>query len=158
MSKLILLPAKTTHKYSAIIRAAVLGAACLILANCGGLGYTPPPGAKLGDGFLALTLITNDKGRMPQGADVVIAIENQNAADPEKRVIIGDVIKLTQADNAVKVNFPIDRHKLAECGKSITCQINVRIMKNGSARYRSGDLQGYKAGQSSASISLSKAS
>lgn len=130
--------------------------ASFILANCTGLGYTPPPTAKLGDAFLALTVSTNDRGRMPQGADIVISIENEKAADPEKKVIIGDVIKLTQSDTAVKVNFPIDRSKLANCGKTIDCRIHVKIMKNGSARYKNNELIAYKAGQTKATITVNK--
>ena len=135
----------------------VAAALSTVLIGCGGLGYTPPPGAKLGDGFLALTISTADKGRMPQGADVVISIENVKSADPKQAVIIGDVIKLSMSDNAVKVNFPIDRHKLAECGNSTTCHIKVKIMKSGSARYVSNEPTTYKAGQSNAAISVTKA-
>ncbi len=53
-----------------------------LIAGCGGLGYTPPPGAKLGDAFLSLKITTDNRGRMPQGADVVISIENASAENP----------------------------------------------------------------------------
>jgi hypothetical protein len=141
-------------RYSAIL---TLLACPTLLSACGGLGYTPPPGAKLGDGFLSLTISTNDRGRMPQGADVVISIEDATSIDPKKSVLIGDVIKLSMADPDVKVNFPIDRHILADCGKSKNCLVKVQIVKDGSVRYKSMSGHPYKAGQSKAKITVSRA-
>lgn len=131
--------------------------ATLALSGCGGLGYTPPPGAKLGDGFLALTVSTSDRSRMPQGADLVISIEDASAVAAEKAVLIGDVVKLSMADPDVKVNFPIDRHILAECGKSKNCLIRVKVVKNGSLRYKSIAARPYKNGETKAKIMVSKA-
>lgn len=130
----------------------------LMLAACGGLGYTPPPGAKLGDAFLSLTISTSDRGRMPQGADVVISIEDASATDPSKAILIGDVVKLSMADPDVKVNFPVDRHLLAECGKSKNCLLNVKVVKDGSLRYQSTKARPYNAGETKAQITVSKAS
>lgn len=130
----------------------------LTLAACGGLGYTPPPGAKLGDAFLSLTISTSDRGRMPQGAEVVISIEDASATDPKKAVLIGDVIKLSMADPDVKVNFPVDRHLLAECGNSKNCLLHVKVVKSGSLRYQSTRAHPYKAGETKARITVSKAS
>ena len=142
----------------------ILGAA---LSGCGGLGYVPPPGAKLGDAFLSLTISTKDRFRMPQGADIVITIEDPMATTPvdsakkdpkfEPGVIIGDVVKLSQPDSDVKVNFPIDRNRLAECGKSKTCYLRVKVVKNGTVRYKSTTPGIYNAGQTKASITISKA-
>ncbi len=128
------------------------------LSGCSGLGYTPPPGAKLGDAFLSLTISTNDSSRMPQGADVVISIENPAAVDEKNKVIIGDVVKLSQPDTAVKINFPIDRHLLSECGKSKPCQIKVQIAKSGAIRYISNKPEPFKAGQKRAEILVAKPS
>ena len=128
----------------------------MLLAGCAGLGYTPPPGAKLGDGFLSLTVATIDKSRMPQGADIVISIEDAAAVDEKQRVIIGDVIKLSMADTAVKVNFPIDQHKLNQCGTSKPCQIHVKVAKGGSIRYQATKPLPYKAGQKKAEITVSR--
>lgn len=127
-----------------------------LLAGCGGLGYTPPPGAKLGDGFLSLTISTSDRIRMPQGADIVISIENAAAIEEEKKIIIGDVIKLSQSDADVKINFPIDRHRLSQCGKSKPCRIHVKIAKGGSIRYATLRPPPYKAGQTKARITVSR--
>lgn len=135
----------------------ILAALSLTLSGCGGLGYTPPPGAKLGDGFLALTVSTSDRSRMPQGADLVISIEDASAIQAEKAVLIGDVVKLSMSDPDVKVNFPIDRHVLAECGKSKNCLIRVRVVKNGSLRYKSIAARPYKNGETKAKIMVSKA-
>lgn len=136
-----------------------IGAAFLMiipLTGCGGLGYTPPPGAKLGDGFLSITVETNDRTRMPQGADIVISIEDQAAIDEKQRVIIGDVVKLSQADTAVKVNFPIDRHLLKPCGATKTCLINVKVAKGGAIRYKSARSLPYIAGQKKATVTVAK--
>lgn len=129
-----------------------------LLSGCSGLGYTPPPGAKLGDAFLSLTVSTTDHSRMPQGADVVISIENPAAVDETKKIIIGDVVKLSQPDTAVKINFPIDRHLLSDCGKSKPCQIKVKIAKSGAIRYISNKPEPFKAGQKKAEILVSKPS
>lgn len=133
---------------------------CLLplMSACGGLGYTPPPGAKLGDAFLSLIISTDDRGRMPQGADVVISIENASAIDTKNAVLIGDVVKLSMADPDVKVNFPIDRHLLAECGKSKNCLLHVKVVKDGSVRYKSTRAHPYKAGETKARISVSRGS
>ncbi len=136
------------------LRFAPAALSALLLASCSGLGYTPPPGAKLGDGFLSLTIDTSDKSRMPQGADVVISIENPVADDEKKRVIIGDVVKLSLADTAVKVNFPIDQHLLKGCGSSMPCQIHVKVAKSGVIRYRNTTPTPYKAGQTKALITV----
>lgn len=143
---------------SQYIKRAALLFTLLSLGNCTGLGYTPPPVAKLGDAFLTLTVSTDKRYRMPQGADIVISIENEKAKDPEKRVIIGDVVKLSLSDTIVKVNFPIDRAKLAKCGKQMQCQIHVKVMKNGFERFKSNEQLTYKAGQTSAAIKVSKSS
>ena len=129
-----------------------------LLSGCSGLGYTPPPGAKLGDAFLSLTVSTTDRSRMPQGADVVISIEDPAAVEEKNKVIIGDVVKLSQPDTAVKINFPIDRHLLSECGKSKLCQIKVKIAKSGAIRYISNKPEPFKAGQKKAEILVSKPS
>lgn len=137
---------------------------CLVLicssfiAGCGGLGYTPPPGAKLGDAFLSLKITTDNRGRMPQGADVVISIENASAENPKDQVIIGDVVKLSQGDTGVKVNFPIDQNRLEDCGKTKSCYIYVKIVKNGTTYYNTTTPAPYKAGQIKAEITISKAS
>lgn len=137
------------------------------LTACGGLGYVPPPGAKLGDAFLSLTISTKDRSRMPQGADIVITIEDPMAVTPvdnakkdpkfEPGVIIGDVVKLSQPDSDVKVNFPVDRNRLADCGKSKTCYLRVKVVKGGTVRYKSTTPGIYKAGQTKAGITISKA-
>ncbi len=129
-----------------------------LIAGCGGLGYTPPPGAKLGDAFLSLKISTDNRGRMPQGADIVISIENASAANPKDQVIIGDVVKLSQGDTGVKVNFPIDQNRLEDCGKSKSCYIYVKIVKDGTTYYNTTTPAPYKAGQIKASITISKAS
>lgn len=153
------------------VRSLITISALLLLSStlsaCGGLGYVPPPGAKLGDAFLSLTISTNDRSRMPQGADIVISIEDPMAVttvatakkDPKLQpgVIIGDVVKLSQPDSDVKVNFPIDRNRLAECGKTKTCYVRVQVVKNGSLRYKSTTPGIYKAGQTKAKITISKA-
>lgn len=130
--------------------------ASLSLASCGGLGYTPPPGAKLGDAYLSLTIGTNDRSRMPQGADIVISIENSGAPTPEGKVIIGDVVKLSQADSDIKINFPIDTHKLGECGHTKTCTLHVKVIQNGFMKYNNPAATSYKSGQSKASITVNK--
>jgi hypothetical protein len=127
------------------------------LASCGGLGYTPPPGAKLGDAFLSLKVTTDDRGRMAEGSDVVISIENTSAEDTKNQVIIGDVVKLSQGDTGIKVNFPIDKNKLSECGASMSCYIYVKIVKNGTTYYKTNTPAPYKAGQTNAAITISKA-
>lgn len=134
---------------------AMLIALSLTLSACGGLGYTPPPGAKLGDAFLALTVSTSDRTRMPKGADVVISIEDATATGKDA-VLIGDVVKLSQADPDVKVNFPVDRHKLADCGKTKVCRITVKVVKDGSLRYNSVNARPYKAGETTAVIAVSR--
>jgi len=126
------------------------------LYGCSGLGYTPPPGAKVGDAFLNLSIATNNASHMPQGADIVISIENPTAIDDQNKVIIGDVIKLSQSDTGVKINFPIDRHLLSECGKSKPCQIHVKIAKSGSIQFISKTPVPIKAGQTKASITVSR--
>jgi hypothetical protein len=128
------------------------------IAGCGGLGYTPPPGAKLGDAFLSLKISTDNRGPMPQGADIVISIENASAANPKDQVIIGDVVKLSQGDTGVKVNFPIDQNRLEDCGKTKSCYIYVKIVKDGTTYYNTTTPASYKAGQIKAEITISKAS
>lgn len=128
----------------------------VFLANCGGLGYTPPPGAKLGDAFLSLTIESQDKSHLPQGADIVISIENPAALEETDKVIIGDVIKLTQPDTAVKINFPIDKHRLKDCGSAKPCQIQIKVVKNGTVRYTAVKPHPYKAGQNKIQIAVSK--
>lgn len=128
-----------------------------LLASCGGLGYTPPPGAKLGDAFLSLKVTTDDRGRMAEGSDVVISIENTSAQDTKNQVIIGDVVKLSQGDTGIKVNFPIDKNKLNKCGASMSCYIYVKIVKNGTTYYKTNIPAPYKAGQTRAAITISKA-
>ena len=128
------------------------------LASCGGLGYTPPPGAKLGDAFLSLTVTTEDSGRMAEGSDVVISIENASAQDVKNQVIIGDVVKLSQGDTGIKVNFPIDKNKLQACGSSMSCYVYVKIVKNGTTYYKSTTPAPYKAGQTKAKLTISKTS
>ncbi len=156
----------STHKTTAFAPArrrlkpaglALLPALALTLSACGGLGYTPPPGAKLGDGFLALTISTSDRSRMPQGGDVVISIEDASAVSAEKAVLIGDVVKLSMSDPDVKVNFPIDRHVLADCGKSKNCLIRVKVVKDGNLRFKSTAARPYKTGETKAQIMVSKA-
>lgn len=128
----------------------------LPLTACGGLGYTPPPGAKLGDAYLSLTIGTNDRSRMPQGADIVISIENASAANPENKVIIGDVVKLSQADADIKINFPIDTHKLSECGHTKTCTLHVKVIQNGFMKYNNPAAIPYKSGQTKASLTVTR--
>ena len=83
---------------------------------------------------------------------------NPAAVDEKNKVIIGDVVKLSQPDTAVKINFPIDRHLLSECGKSKPCQIKVKIAKSGAIRYISNKPESFKAGQKKAEILVSKPS
>lgn len=129
-----------------------------LIAGCGGLGYTPPPGAKLGDAFLSLTVTTANHGRMPEGADIVISIENATAATPKEQVIIGDVVKLSLGDTGVKVNFPIDKNLLEDCGTNKSCYIYVKVVKNGTTYYKTTTPTPYKAGQIKAKITVTKAS
>lgn len=129
-----------------------------LIAGCGGLGYTPPPGAKLGDAFLSLTVSTGNKGRMPEGADIVISIENATAATSKEQVIIGDVVKLSLGDTDVKVNFPIDKNLLEDCGTSKSCYIYVKVVKNGTTYYNTTTPTPYKAGQTKAKITVTKTS
>ena len=135
----------------------ILGASCM-LANCGGLGYTPPPGAKLGDAFLSITVTTDDRGRMAEGSDVVISIENASAQATKDQVIIGDVVKLSQGDTGIKVNFPIDKNKLQDCGSAKSCYIYVKVVKNGTTYYKTTTPAPYKAGQTIAALTITKAS
>jgi hypothetical protein len=95
---------------------------------------------------------------MPQGADIVISIENASAANPKDQVIIGDVVKLSQGDTGVKVNFPIDQNRLEDCGKTKSCYIYVKIVKDGTTYYNTTTPASYKAGQIKAEITISKAS
>ena len=149
----------TGQTYKTVLQnSTVIFIATIVLAGCSGLGYTPPPGAKLGDGFLSLTVSTDDRLRMPQGADLVISIENAAAIDEKNKVIIGDVVKLSQPDTDVKVNFPIDQHLLMECGKTKPCQIHVKVAKSGSIRYVTSRPLPYKAGQSQAKVTVTKPS
>lgn len=94
---------------------------------------------------------------MPQGSDVVISIENASAANPKDQVIIGDVVKLSQGDADVKVNFPIDRNRLSDCGLTKSCYIYVKIVKDGSLIYKTSTPSPYKAGQTKAKITITKA-
>jgi len=126
------------------------------LYGCSGLGYTPPPGAKVGDAFLNLSIATSNRSHMPQGADIVISIEDPTAIDDQNKVIIGDVVKLSQPDTGVKINFPVDRHLLNECGKSKPCQVHVKIAKNGAIQFISKTPVPIKAGQTKASITVSR--
>ena len=139
-------------------RPTLLLALCLsvCLSACSGLGYTPPPGAKLGDAFLGLTIKSHNNALLPQGADIVISIEDAAATEEKDKVIIGDVIKLTQSDTAVKVNFPIDKHRLSACGTSKPCQIHIKIVKQGSVRFIATKPEPYKAGQNKINIRVAK--
>ena len=150
---------KLFKKKNTILKKRILAAIALtpLLAGCGGLGYTPPPGAKLGDAFLSLKVTTDDRGRMAEGSDVVISIENPSAQDTKNQVIIGDVVKLSQGDTGIKVNFPIDKNKLNQCGASMSCYIYVKIVKNGTTYYKTNTPVPYKAGQTKAAITISKA-
>ncbi len=105
------------------------------------------PGARAGDATLTVIVTASGQDQLPRGSLIVVTLADTSKGVVDPLPIAGDAVRISQADQSVRISLPADRAQLDKCRGPNMCGLYVRVVENGRVVLGNESPVPYRAGQ-----------